>query len=51
MQLISLVLERLVVVVDVYLLNPLIAFDGADHMPALPPTAFDEFSRSVPGVE
>ena len=49
--LIRLVLERLVVVVDALLVDPPIGFDRTDDMPALPPTEFDQFGRSISGVK
>ena len=49
--LVRLVLERLVVLVDPFLLDPPIGLDGTDDLPALPPTEFDQFRRGISGVE
>ena len=43
--------ERLVVLVNSYLVNPPVGLDGTDDMPLVSPTEFDQFLGSVPGVK
>ncbi len=45
------VLERLVVVIDTFLVNAPVGFDGTDHMPLLPAAEFDQFGRGIPGIK
>ena len=45
------VLQHLVVFVNPLLVNAPVGFEGTNHLPAFPPTEFDQFGRSISGVK
>jgi hypothetical protein len=49
--LIRLVPERQVVLVNTHFVNTPVRLDGTDDLPLLPPTEFDQFLGSIPGVK